>query len=88
MIIMMVITTVFVLKMAKFWKLERKKLSLFQRAFPTKNIVYFRARASRARANKGKGVQQRFPLYHHPNFYDFFPRAIAPFTGTESHERD
>ena len=20
--------------------------------------------------------------HHHPNFYDFFPRAIAPFTGS------
>ena len=22
-----------------------------------------------------------FHHYYHPNFYDFFPRAIAPFTG-------
>ena len=35
---MMVITTVFVLKMTKFWKLERKKLSLFWRAFPAKTL--------------------------------------------------
>ena len=21
--------------------------------------------------------------HHHPNFYDFFPRAIAPFTGNK-----
>ena len=25
-------------------------------------------------------------LHHHPNFYDFFPRAIAPFTGIRGAE--
>ena len=25
--------------------------------------------------------------YHHPNFYDFFPRAIAPFTVTRPYTR-
>ena len=35
--------------------------------------------ARRARESE----HQRFPLsIHRPNFYDFFPRAIAPFNGT------
>ena len=52
-----------------------------------------RARASEARAiqarwREGKSkrrVTSKDSLFHHhqhPNFYDFFPRAIAPFTGT------
>ena len=49
----MVITTVFVLKMTKFWKLERKKLILFRRAFPTKTL-YTLTRASRASPRKKK----------------------------------
>ena len=53
MIILVVITTVFVLKMTKFWKLERKKLSLFRRAFPTKTL-YTLPRASRASPRKKK----------------------------------
>ena len=47
----MVITTVFVLKMTKFWKLERKKLSLFRRAFLTKSLCTL-PRASRASPRK------------------------------------
>ena len=53
MIFMMVITMVFVLKMTKFWKMERKKLSLFRRAFPTK-ALYTLPRASRASPRKKK----------------------------------
>ena len=41
------------------------------------------------RQGRGEGEheedgQQRFPLslHHHQNFYDFFPKAIAPFTET------
>ena len=34
------------------------------------------------RQEQEKGAQQDTIFYHHhPNFYDFFPRAIAPFTG-------
>ena len=51
MIILVVITTVFVLKMTKFWKSERKKLSLFWRAFPAKTL-YTLPRASRASPRK------------------------------------
>ena len=50
-----------------------------------------RLRASRARASEARwrGKSKRrvtskdslFHHNHHPNFYDFFPRAIAPFTG-------
>ena len=50
-----------------------------------------RARASETRAiqarwREGKSkrrVTSKDSLFHHhhPNFYDFFPRAIAPFTG-------
>ena len=29
----------------------------------------------------GKRQQFLFSVHHHPNFYDFFLRAIAPFTG-------
>ena len=44
------------------------------------------ARASKSGKDKGKQgeeEQQQFPfsLHHHPNFYDFFLSAIAPFTG-------
>jgi hypothetical protein len=48
---MMVIVIVFVLKMTKFWKLERKKMSLFWRAFPTKTL-YTLPRASTASPRK------------------------------------
>ena len=51
MIILVVITTVFVLKMTKFWKSERKKLSLFWRAFPT-TTLHTLPRASRASPRK------------------------------------
>ena len=58
-----------------------------------------KARASKVRASKsGKGEgkqgeggeQQQLPcsLHHHPNFYGFFLRAIAPFTGKSSHQRN
>ena len=53
MIIIMVITMVFVLKMTKFWKLERKKLSLFRRTFPTKTL-HTLSRANRASPRKKK----------------------------------
>ena len=32
----------------------------------------------------GKRQQFLFSVHHHPNFYDFFLRAIAPFTGNFS----
>ena len=40
------------------------------------------ARVSEARASEASD-QQKFPflLHHHPNFYNFFQRAIAPCTG-------
>ena len=35
-------------------------------------------------ASEGSGGERQqflFSVHHHPNFYDFFLRAIAPFTG-------
>ena len=33
------------------------------------------------RGERGKRQQFLFSVHHHPNFYDFFLRVIAPFTG-------
>ena len=33
------------------------------------------------RGEQGERQQFLFSVHHHPNFYDFFLRAIAPFTG-------
>ena len=47
-------------------------------------------RAGQWASRRGKGGEQGergerqqflFLVHHHPNFYDFFLRAIAPFTG-------
>ena len=41
------------------------------------------ARGGRA-SGRGKGGERQqflFSVHHHPNFYDFFPKAIASFTG-------
>ena len=51
-IFMMVITMVFVLKVTKFWKMERKKLSLFGAPSPLKHCILYRGRAERARGKK------------------------------------
>ena len=56
----MVITTVFVLKMTRVWKFERKKLSLFRRASPTKTL-YTLPRASRASPRKKKSGLFQWP---------------------------
>ena len=56
----------------------------------------------RARASEARAIQARWRVgkskrkvtsknsilhHHHPNFYNFFPRAIAPFTGTQLFNR-
>ena len=46
------------------------------------------ARVIQARWREGKSKRtvtskdSLFQHHHHSNFYDFFPRAIAPFTGS------
>ena len=35
------------------------------------------------RGEQSKQQQFFFSVHHHPNFYDFFLRAIAPFTGKQ-----
>ena len=37
--------------------------------------------ASERAGEEGERQQFLFFVHHHPNFYDFFPKAIASFTG-------
>ena len=64
MIFMMVITMVFVLKMTKFWKMERKKLILFRRALPTKTFFPFprptEGRPRKKKSGLSKGAENAF----------------------------
>ena len=48
-----------------------------------KGLQAQRASRPKGEGKQGEGEQKQLPhsLHHHPNFYDFFLRAIAPFTG-------